>query len=91
MSSKFFSDKFDILYIVEKLLKNAIQWYNFREIKIFLTKHKKVYHFLFMNSLKYYINIEDYYINTIHDMQNEMNFFYHCKKFEYNHDYVMFL
>ena len=25
---------------------------------------------------------------TIDDMRNEMDFFYHCKKFEYNHDFV---
>ena len=32
-------------------------------------------------------HIVDYYTNTIGDMQNEMYFFYHCNKFEYNHDY----
>ena len=31
-------------------------------------------------------HIVDYYMNNIDDMQNEMDFFYHCKKFEYNHD-----
>ena len=27
-------------------------------------------------------------MNTIVDMQNEKDFFYHWKKFEYNHDFV---
>ena len=35
-------------------------------------------------------HIVDYYINTIDDMQNEKNFFYHCKKFEKNHDFEQF-
>ena len=25
-------------------------------------------------------------MNTIGDMQNELDFFYHCNEFEYNHD-----
>ena len=29
----------------------------------------------------------DYYMNTIDDMQNERDFFYHCNEFEYNHDF----
>ena len=29
-------------------------------------------------------------MNTIVDMQNEIDFFYHCKKFIYNHDFVIF-
>ena len=29
----------------------------------------------------------DYHINTIGDRQNEMDFFYHCIEFEYNHDF----
>ena len=29
----------------------------------------------------------DFYINTIEDMQKEKDFFYHCKKFEFNHDF----
>ena len=33
----------------------------------------------------------DYYINTIGDMQNEKDFFNHCKKFFNNHDFVKFL
>ena len=32
----------------------------------------------------------DCYINTIGDMQNEKDFFGHCKKFVYNQDYVIF-
>ena len=36
-------------------------------------------------------HIVDYYMNTIDDKQNEKDFFYHCKKFEYNHDFVKFL
>ena len=32
----------------------------------------------------------DYYINTIDDMQNEMDFYGHCKKFEYNHYFEQF-
>ena len=39
-----------------------------------------------MNSCRYTIfnlNIVDYYINTIDDMQNEKDFFYHYKLFEY--------
>ena len=38
----------------------------------------------------YFINIEDCYMNTIDDMQNEMDFYGQCKKFEYNHDFVIF-
>ena len=34
--------------------------------------------------------IVDCYMNTIGDMQNEMDFFYHWKKFQYNHDCVIF-
>ena len=30
-------------------------------------------------------------MNTIDDMQNEMDFFYHCNEFEYNLDFVIFL
>ena len=30
-------------------------------------------------------------MNTTDDMKNEMDFFYQCKKYEYNHDYVKFL
>ena len=30
-------------------------------------------------------------MNTIGDMQNEMDFFYHCNKFEYNHDYLIMI
>ena len=37
---------------------------------------------------EYYVKIVDYYKNTNGDMQNEKDFFYHCKKFVYNHDYV---
>ena len=37
------------------------------------------------------MNIVDCYMNTIGDMQNGMNYFYHCKKFEYNHDFEQFL
>ena len=33
----------------------------------------------------------DYYINTIDDMQNEKNFFYHCNEFEYNQDFEQVL
>ena len=33
------------------------------------------------------MNIVDYYISTIDDMQNEKDFFYHCKEFEYIHDF----
>ena len=33
----------------------------------------------------------DCYKNTIGDKQDEMDFFYHCKKFEYNHDNVKLL
>ena len=35
-------------------------------------------------------HIVDYYIKTIDNMQNEMDFFYHCKKFEFNHDSEIF-
>ena len=37
------------------------------------------------------MNIEDYYINTIDDMLNEIDFFYPCNVFEYIHDFVIFL
>ena len=30
-------------------------------------------------------------MNTIDDMQNEMDFFYHCKKFEYIQDFEQVL
>ena len=30
-------------------------------------------------------------MNTIGDMQNEINIFYHYNMFEYNHDFVIFL
>ena len=30
-------------------------------------------------------------MNTIGDMQNEMDFYDHCKKFENNHDFLKFL
>ena len=29
----------------------------------------------------------DYYMNTIDDMRNEMDFYGHYKMFEYNHDF----
>ena len=29
----------------------------------------------------------EYYVNTIDDMQKEKDFFYHCKKFQYNQDF----
>ena len=29
-------------------------------------------------------------MNTIDDMQNEKDFFYHCNEFEYIHDFVIF-
>ena len=29
-------------------------------------------------------------MNTIGDMQKEMNFYGHCKKLEYNHDFEQF-
>ena len=35
-------------------------------------------------------HIVDYYISTIDDMQSEMDSFYHCKKFEYIHDFEIF-
>ena len=34
------------------------------------------------------IKNEDYYMNTIGNMQNEKYFYNHYKKFEYNQDYV---
>ena len=30
-------------------------------------------------------------MNTIGDMQNEMDFFDHCNEFEYNHDYKIMI
>ena len=30
-------------------------------------------------------------MNTIGDMQNEMDFLYRCKKFEYNHEFEQFI
>ena len=45
-----------------------------------------------MNPCKYTITyFVDYYTNNIDDMQNEKEFFYRCKKFEYNLDFVIFL
>ena len=35
-------------------------------------------------------HIVDYYVNTIGDMQNELDFFYQCKMFEYIHDFEQF-
>ena len=32
-----------------------------------------------------------YYMNTIGDMRNEMDFYDHYNEFVYNHDYVKFL
>ena len=44
-----------------------------------------------MNSCNYTITLfVDYYIKTIGDMQNEMDFFYHCNEFVYNLDYEIF-
>ena len=34
---------------------------------------------------------EGHYMKTIGDMQKEMDFYGHCNKFEYNHDFVIFL
>ena len=33
---------------------------------------------------------EDYYMNTIDDMQNEMGFNGHCNMFVYKHDFLKF-
>ena len=44
-----------------------------------------------MNSCKYTYNIVDCYMNTIGDMQNELDYFYHCKTFQYNHGFEQFL
>ena len=35
----------------------------------------------------YYINIVDYYVNTIYDMQNEKEYLNLYKKFVHNHDF----
>ena len=32
-------------------------------------------------------HIVDYYMNTIDDMQNEKDFFYHCNEIENDHDF----
>ena len=37
----------------------------------------------------YKINIVDSFLNTIDDMQNENDFFYRFKKFEYIQDFVI--
>ena len=43
------------------------------------------------NIIRIHVNIPyhivDCYTNTIGGMQNGMDFFYHCKKFEYIHDF----
>ena len=31
------------------------------------------------------------HVNTIDDMQNEMDFYDHCNEFEYNHDFLKFV
>ena len=36
-------------------------------------------------------HIVDYYTNTIDDMQNRMDFFYHCNEFEHIRDFLKFL
>ena len=49
------------------------------------------------NDIRIYIHvvipyhIVDYYTNTIDDMQNGMDFFYHCNDFENMLDFVKFL
>ena len=40
-------------------------------------------------SIRRSVNILNY-MNTIDDMQNEMDFFHRCKKIEYSHDFVIF-
>ena len=50
--------------------------------------------FTFMNRVFMLVFIYvylDYYIKTIDDMQNGMDFDDHYNEFEYNHDYVIFL
>ena len=41
----------------------------------------------FEDLLLYYINIVDYYLNTVYEMQNEKDFFYHYNVFEYIQDF----
>ena len=36
------------------------------------------------------ISLVDYYMNTIGDMQNELNFFTHYNEIEYNHSFEIF-
>ena len=36
------------------------------------------------------ISFVDFYMNTIGDMQNEMNFFHHYNEIEYNHYFEIF-
>ena len=44
----------------------------------------------YLNKCTYTItSLWNYYLNTIVDMQNEMDFYGYCKMFEYNHDLVV--
>ena len=44
----------------------------------------------YLNKCTYTLtSLWNYYLNTIGNMQNESNFFYHCKKFEYIRDLVV--
>ena len=36
-----------------------------------------------------HVSIPDCYMNTIGDMQNEMDFYDHYNEFEYNHDFQL--
>ena len=86
-----FFDNYDVLYIVEKVLKNVIQWYYFREIKIIHTSiHIKILLFVYEFIYVYYVKSVDYYKNTSGDMRNETDFCYHCKEFDNNHNFAIF-
>ena len=43
--------------------------------------------FTFMNRVFILVYL-DYYINTIDDMQNEMDYLNHYNEFEFNHDFL---
>ena len=79
----------DYMKIFEKPTKRVIhhnkKWYSYKYTNNFI-----IIRILIRVNILFHINIMDYYINTIDDMQKEMDFFYHCKKFEHNHDFEIF-
>ena len=58
---------------------------------MYTEKSTNIYLYKYLNRCNYTITyFVDYYKNTIDDMQNEKNFFYHCNEFEYILYFVKF-